>query len=58
MEYLGVVITALLLTCVAGSPTACSETFQQLIEEAATVKKSCNQASFKDCCQVSITSYR
>ena len=54
MEYFGVLITALFLTCVVGSPTNCSETYQRLMEEAATVKESCDQASMKDCCQVNI----
>ena len=54
MQYLGFFITTLFLTIVVGSPTDCRETFQTLIEEAITVKKSCNQATYKDCCQVNI----
>ena len=54
MEYLGVLITALLLTCVAGGPTDCTKTYQKLMEDAATVKKSCSEAGLKDCCQVSV----
>ncbi len=52
MEYFSVLISALLLTCVAGGPTDCRKTYQKLMEDAAAVKKSCSEASLKDCCQV------
>ena len=53
MSYLGVVIAAMLLVSVTGSPTDCSETYQQLLDQAAAVKATCKEACLKDCCQVS-----
>ncbi len=54
MKFLSICLMALLLTCVAGGPTDCRKTYQKLMEDAATVKKSCSEAALKDCCQVSI----
>ena len=54
MHYLSVVIVAIVLaSLVTGSPSNCSNTYQQLLDQAAAVKRTCSEAALKDCCQVS-----
>ena len=53
MHYLSVVIVAIILASVTGTPSNCSYTYQQLMDQAAAVKRTCSEASLKDCCQVS-----
>ena len=54
MHYLSVVIVAIALaSLVTGSPSNCSNTYQQLLDQAAAVKRTCSEAALKDCCQVS-----
>ena len=56
MHYLSVVIVAIVLaSLVTGSPSNCSNTYQQLMDQAAAVKRTCSEAALKDCCQVSET---
>ena len=53
MHYLSIVIMAIVLASVTGSPSNCSNTYQQLMDQAAAVKRTCREATLKDCCQVS-----
>ena len=55
MHYLSIAIVfmAIVLASVTGSPSNCSNTYQQLMDQAAAVKKTCREATLKDCCQVS-----
>ena len=54
MHYLSVVIVAIVLaSLVTASPSNCSKTYQQLLDQAAAVKRNCSEAALKDCCQVS-----
>ena len=55
MHYLSAVMVAIVLasSLVTGSPSNCSSTYQQLLDQAAAVKRTCSEASLRDCCQVS-----
>ena len=54
MHYLSTcMIVAIVLASVRGSPSNCSNTYQQLMDQAAAVKRTCSEATLKDCCQVS-----
>ena len=54
MHYLSTfMIIAIVLASVRGSLSDCSNTYQQLIDQATAVKRTCSEATLKDCCQVS-----
>ena len=44
----------MLLAYVEGTPVDCGEIYQKLLGDVVTMKKSCDTAKFKDCCQVDI----
>ena len=61
ITQLALVAAALCLTLVAtevqGKPTTCAKHYQSTLEFLLTLKETCDEATFKDCCQV-CTQYR
>ncbi len=53
MRVLSIAMVTILLVYVEGAPSDCAESYHQLIEDAIGVKKTCETAAFRDCCQVS-----
>ena len=51
MKYFITVIAAL-LSCVEGAPSDCGQTFQAQLQDLLSLKGSCANAGFRDCCQV------
>ena len=47
-----IILTTLLLAYTEGSPVNCGERYQNLLGDLVKLKKTCDTARFKDCCQV------
>ena len=52
MAVLSIILTAMLLAYVEGTPVDCGKNYQKLLRDVVTLKKNCDTAKFKDCCQV------
>ena len=47
-----IILTTLLLAYTEGSPVDCGERYQNLLGDLVKLKKTCDTAKFRDCCQV------
>ena len=52
MAVLSIILTAMLLAYVEGTPVDCGEIYQKILGDVVTMKKNCDTARIKDCCQV------
>ena len=56
MDAFHLIVAALCMTLVAtevqGKPTTCARHYQSTLEFLLTLRETCDEATFKDCCQV------